>query len=106
MLKVYDHLPEFLRKSKYAAPQDKDNSPWQFANDTKQHYFEYVMQDPDRIAAFNGHMQFKNIGLQWYEEPKIVHSALGSGVGREEVQLMDVGGSLGHQLVPGPQRQR
>lgn len=97
LLQVYAKLPEFLQKTKYVCPRDKDASPSAFAWEGRGHYFDWVMQDPKRIAATHGHMEFKNLGPQWYEEPEIVESALGAGVDADGVLMVDVGGNGGHQ---------
>src|ERR1700753_1005066 len=33
---------EFLQKTKYQNPTDKDNSPWNFATNSPVHYFDWV----------------------------------------------------------------
>ena len=98
-VKSYAELPAYLRETGYANPTDKDNSPFKYAYKTDKHYFDWVGEDAQRVVALQGHMTFKNSGLQWYEEPEIIRSALGDGVNKEEVLIVDMGGSSGHQLT-------
>ncbi|KAK0100041.1 hypothetical protein ONS95_013145 [Cadophora gregata] len=95
-------LPEFLEKTKYANPTDKDNSPFKYGHQTKQHYFEYI-NTPGReknLEAFVKHMAFKTVGLKWYEVPEIMESVFGdTNCGKDDALLVDVGGNSGHDLI-------
>ncbi len=68
----------------------------------EQHYFEYI-NTPRRekiLEAFRNHMAFKTVVLTWYEVPAIMDSVLGNAkYEKEDVLLIDVGGSGGHDLI-------
>ncbi|PVH85559.1 S-adenosyl-L-methionine-dependent methyltransferase [Cadophora sp. DSE1049] len=52
------------------------------------------------LEAFRNHMAFKTVGLKWYEVPEIMDSAFGDAkCGKDDVLLVDVGGSGGHDLI-------
>ncbi|KUJ13139.1 S-adenosyl-L-methionine-dependent methyltransferase [Mollisia scopiformis] len=103
IVRVVDSIPDFLRGTNYANPVNKDATAWKFAYKTDQHYFEYV-NSPGReqnLEAFRKHMSFKTVGLKWYEVPEIMKAVFGDadGVGKNDVLLIDVGGSGGHDLI-------
>jgi len=95
-------LPECPRLKKYQNPTNKDDSAWKFGANTNDHYFEYISR-PGReheAKAFHDHMRFKTLGLKWHEMPNIMYSVFGSyQASKDEVLLVDVGGSSGHDLV-------
>ncbi|OBT62206.1 hypothetical protein VE03_08054 [Pseudogymnoascus sp. 23342-1-I1] len=102
IVRIASAFPDFLRETNYVNPTDKDKSAWKYAYKTDQHYFEYV-NSPGRernLEAFCKHMEFKTVGLKWYEVPGIMEAALGDAeVGRQDVLLIDVGGNGGHDLL-------
>lgn len=69
---------------------------------TTDHYFEYISR-PGRereAEAFHNHMRFKTLGLKWHEMPNIMESVFGDyKASTEDVLIVDVGGSSGHDLV-------
>lgn len=104
-VRVAGTLPEFLRENNYVNPMDKDKTAWKYAYNTHQHFFEYI-SSPGRerkLEAFRNHMQFKTVGLKWYEVPGIMEAVFGDAevgqVSKDEVLLVDVGGSSGHDLA-------
>ncbi|KAL5349386.1 hypothetical protein ACLOAV_005677 [Pseudogymnoascus australis] len=102
MVRVVSAFPDFLRETNYVNPADKDKSAWKYAYNTDQHFFEYV-NSPGRekkLEAFCNHMEFKTVGLKWYEVPEIMEAALGDAeVGNHDTLLIDVGGNGGHDLI-------
>ncbi|KIM99318.1 hypothetical protein OIDMADRAFT_166945 [Oidiodendron maius Zn] len=102
IVRVVDVLPDFLKQTNYANPTNKDKTAWKYAYKTDQHFFEYV-NSPGRerkLEALRNHMQFKTVGLKWYEVPEIMEAAFGDAkVGKDDVLLIDVGGSGGHDLI-------
>lgn len=102
IIRVVSAMPDFLEETKYVNPVDKDRTAWKYAYGTEQHYFEYV-NAPGReknLEAFRHHMAFKTIGLKWYEVPEIMDAVFGDAKGgRDDVLLVDVGGSSGHDLI-------
>jgi hypothetical protein len=69
---------------------------------TTDHYFEYISR-PGRereAEAFHNHMRFKTLGLKWHEMPNIIESVFGGyTASKDDVLMVDVGGSSGHDLV-------
>lgn len=70
--------------------------------ETSDHYFEYISR-PGReqeAEAFHNHMRFKTLGLKWHEMPNIMNAVFGDyKASGDDVLLVDVGGSSGHDLV-------
>ena len=102
IVRVVDVLPDFLKQTNYANPTNKDKTAWKYAYKTDQHFFDYV-NSPGRerkLQALRNHMEFKTVGLKWYEVPGIMEAAFGDAkVGKDDVLLIDVGGSGGHDLI-------
>ena len=100
LVKVNAHLPEYFNETGYTNPTDKDNSPW--CQVMGPHYFEWVNMPgrEDKVEAFHNHMRFKTLGLKWYEVPEIMEAVFGNEkLGSEDVLLVDVGGSTGHDIL-------
>lgn len=97
-----DSLPEYLKLKNYRNPTNKDDSAWKFGANTSDHYFEYISR-PGRehdAEAFHNHMRFKTLGLKWHEMPNIIDTVFGGyEAAKDDVLLVDVGGSSGHDLV-------
>lgn len=102
MYRIGDKFPRYLKERGYKNPTNKDDSPWKFGMDTDDHYFEWISR-PGRefeADAFHNHMRFKTLGLKWHEMPNIIESVFGSGnLSADDVLMVDVGGSSGHDLV-------
>lgn len=71
--------------------------------ETTDHYFEYISRPGHERAAeaFHNHMRFKTLGLKWHEMLNITQSVFGdyTASGNDDVLMVDVGGSSGHDLV-------
>jgi len=70
--------------------------------ETTDHYFKYINRPGRERAAeaFHNHMRFKTLGLKWHEMPNIISSVFGDyTASAEDVLMVDVGGSSGHDLV-------
>jgi hypothetical protein len=102
MLPVAGAVPQFLKDSDYANPTNRNKTAWQLAYKTDQHFFEYV-NAPGREAkleALRNHMNFKTVGLRWFEVPSLMGSIFADAkYGEDDVLLVDVGGSGGHDLL-------
>lgn len=102
MLPVAGAVPDFLKESDYANPTNKDKTAWKYAYKTDQHFFAYV-NAPGREAkleALRNHMDFKTVGLRWFEVPELIDSLYGNRETKaDDVLLIDVGGSGGHDLL-------
>jgi hypothetical protein len=104
---VINSLPEYLRLKNYRNPTNKDDSAWKFGANTNDHYFDYISR-PGRehdAEAFHNHMRFKTLGLKWHEMPNIMDSVFGGyQASKDDVLLVDVGGSSGHDRAFDPPR--
>jgi hypothetical protein len=102
LVRVADAFPDFLKETNYVNPTDKDKSGWKYALKTDQHFFEYL-NTPGRekkLEALRNHMQWKTVGLKWYEVPRIMDAVFGDAkLAKDDVLLIDVGGSGGHALM-------
>jgi len=91
-------LPDYFAKNGYMNPGDAFNGPWQFAQKTDKHYFEWLAEIPALQSAFNTVMGISRMGqVDWtefypVEERVKVDSA-------ERIALVDVGGGVGHDLT-------
>lgn len=98
--KVDASLPTYFKENGYVNPSNKDHSPWQVL--TGKHYFDYVFEPghEELVEAFHNHMRFKTLGPKWHEVPEIMDAVFGAEkLGREDVLLIDVGGSTGHDVL-------
>lgn len=104
LTKPPSRFPEYLKDRSYRNPNNKDDSLWKFGMETNDHYFEYIMRPGNERAAeaFHNHMRFKTLGLKWHQMPNIMSAVFGDATASsssEEVLIVDVGGSSGHDLV-------
>ncbi|OJJ43620.1 hypothetical protein ASPZODRAFT_169288 [Penicilliopsis zonata CBS 506.65] len=95
-------LPEYLRKNGYRNPSDGHDTPFQLGFRTDQHFFEYLQANPVIAGQFSNHMSayrqgrpsWMDIGFYPVKERLLGESKFGS----DDILLVDVGGSLGHDL--------
>ena len=102
MVRVASEFPDFLRETNYVNPTDKDKSAWKYAYKTDQHFFDHINSPGQerKLEAFSNHMQFKTVGLKWYEVPGIMEAAFGdTKIGEQDALLIDIGGNGGHDLI-------
>jgi len=95
-------MPEFLQKTGYKNPINKDDSAWKFALKTPLPYFEYLAQPGNeaRLRNFNNHMTAKNeIYVQRWFEVVPVHEVLRQPLSPNAPRIVDVGGNVGHDLI-------
>lgn len=105
-MKASANLDEFLEATDYQNPADTNNGPWQFAYSTKDHYLDWLTQNPEDAHqnpedahAFNVTMRVNRQveGAQWFD----IYPVEGrlSVSSNDRVQLVDIGGGLGHDLA-------
>ncbi|KAF2490471.1 S-adenosyl-L-methionine-dependent methyltransferase [Lophium mytilinum] len=95
-------LPDYLKKTGYKNPINKDETAWKVAMNTPLPFFEYIAQPGEgrRLRNFNNHMTAKNeIYTQRWFEVVPVHEALRPSLGPDAPLIIDVGGSVGHDLI-------
>lgn len=87
---------DYLKERNFKNPTDKNDSAW--FDQTGKHYFDWLLHSgvQPRADAFHNHMKFKTMTTKWYEAMPL-DKILGN-VDPSEVLLVDVGGSIGHDL--------
>ncbi|KAA8650303.1 uncharacterized protein ATNIH1004_002986 [Aspergillus tanneri] len=95
-------LPEYFKNRGYRSPDDSRNCPFQFAFQTSLHFFEFLQANPAISSLFHNHMSTYHLGRpSWIDdgfypiEERLIRIASSSP---EDVLIVDVGGSLGHDL--------
>lgn len=94
-------LPDFLASTGWKNPTDYNNSPFQYGHHTKLGIWEYLQEDPARMAIFNSGMRSQaTIGTgKGNRGPYPFDTELGrAGHSDQEVLLVDVGGGRGQAL--------
>ena len=95
-------LPEHLSKSQYKNPDNPTDSAFQLGHGTKNHFFEWVSQRPERLSQFQNHMSGYRTGRpSWMDHnfyPVDENLVKGAKVEDDSVFLVDVGGGKGHDL--------
>jgi hypothetical protein len=91
-----------MATTNYATPTDVAAGPYQFAYNTKQNMFEYMQAHPPLGMQFNHHMGGYRQGRpSWMDadfypvEERLIKGLENSS---DAALLVDVGGSLGHDL--------
>ena len=96
---VLGKLPAYFATRGYKNPQDLDHSPFQYAHNTEDSFFQWLQEHPRKLEAFNLHMSGYNEGRpQWMDPGFYPVADRLSGVPKDEVLLVDVGGGMGHDL--------
>lgn len=91
-------LPEFFAKNGYKNPGDAFNGPWQFAQRTDKHYFDWLSGQPILQTAFNNVMGISRMGQVDWTEFYPVEERLKVD-NPERTALVDVGGGVGHDVA-------
>ncbi|KAI1775116.1 hydroxyindole O-methyltransferase [Hypoxylon cercidicola] len=97
-----DQFPDFLEKANYRVPTSATNSPYQFAHNTKLNMLEHLETDPINFQRFHNHMGgYRQGRASWMDTGFFpVQQRLSTGAESHPgaVFLVDIGGSLGHDL--------
>ncbi|KAJ5960860.1 Winged helix-turn-helix transcription repressor DNA-binding [Penicillium vulpinum] len=95
-------LPAFLKKNNYQNPTSPTDTAFQMGYETDMGFFGHVQQEPITAKQFNNHMSVYAQGRFRWMDPGFypVQEQLIDGVtiGEDDVLLVDVGGSFGHDL--------
>lgn len=93
-------LPAQLKKTGYKNPDNGTDCAFQLGFETPLHFFEFLKEHPDAASEFNNHMSAYHQGRpSWmdngfYDVPALINGDIGEG----EALLVDMGGSVGHDL--------
>ncbi|KAL3462053.1 S-adenosyl-L-methionine-dependent methyltransferase [Aspergillus heterothallicus] len=83
-------LPQFLEKTNYRNPSSAIETAFQLGYKSDMGFFGHVQQEPITATRFNNHMGVYAQGRQLIA---------GTKIGTDDVLLVDVGGSFGHNLL-------
>ncbi|KAK2794397.1 hypothetical protein FQN51_000839 [Onygenales sp. PD_10] len=101
--KATNALPEFLKSIDYKLPQDPRNCAFNVGYKTNLSFFEYLGANPKTGTEFNHHMGAYRQGRpSWMDHgffPVEKQLIQGADTGDDAAFLVDVGGSLGHDLM-------
>ncbi|OJI98866.1 hypothetical protein ASPVEDRAFT_50464 [Aspergillus versicolor CBS 583.65] len=96
-------LPAFLEKTNYRNPTSATDTAFQLGYKTDMGFFGHLQQEPITARRFNNHMGVYAQGRARWMDPGFypVQEQLieGTDFGKEDVLLVDVGGSFGHDLL-------
>lgn len=98
VLQISAKLFEYFETCGYKNPEDAFDAPFQFAFNTKQHFFDWLQTQPDAQNAFNSVMTFSQQvrGKDWFEIYPVAEK-LNNSSGR--ALLVDIGGGVGHDVI-------
>ncbi|KAL2812683.1 S-adenosyl-L-methionine-dependent methyltransferase [Aspergillus cavernicola] len=95
-------LPAFLEKTNYRNPTSATNTAFQMGYDSDMGFFGHVQQEPITAKRFNNHMGVYAQGrVRWMDAgfyPVQEQLIDGTTIGKDDILLVDVGGSFGHDL--------
>ena len=102
MLRASLHLPTYMAQKDYETPTDVRAGPYQSAFETEMNMFEYLTNHPPLGQQFNHHMGGYRMGRPSWMDPDFypVRERLFQGFDTSShvALLVDIGGSLGHDL--------
>ncbi|CAG8075316.1 unnamed protein product [Penicillium nalgiovense] len=92
-------LPAQLKKDGYTNPSNGKECAFQRGFRTNLHFFEFMKENPEAASQFNNHMSAYHQGrpswmyVGFYDVPSLFPN-----VTQDDVLVVDVGGSVGHDL--------
>jgi hypothetical protein len=97
-MQISAKLFEYFENNGYKNPEDAFEAPFQFAYNTKQHYFDWLQTQPEAQSAFNSVMTFSQQlrGKNWFEIYPVAEKLNSSS---DRVLLVDIGGGVGHDVI-------
>ncbi|KAL5001374.1 S-adenosyl-L-methionine-dependent methyltransferase [Aspergillus recurvatus] len=94
--------PEYLATTNYTTPRDPENGIFQAAKGFKGSLWQWYEQNPELGASFNqligGVMANQACWLDILPAPVLREILFGEGVSTDRPLLVDVGGSIGHDM--------
>ena len=95
---VYQELPNFLARTKYANIIDSSNTPFHAAYKTNEPPFLWLQGQPERLQAFSAWMSIQREGLSTWLSMYPLEAHAGN-LNSEEILFVDVAGGVGHQCA-------
>ncbi|KAL9612354.1 MAG: hypothetical protein Q9167_003041 [Letrouitia subvulpina] len=110
MFFVYDvaqpaiyQIPEYFRKKGYESPRDGADGIFQYGQQTNDSFFKWIAARPQLQKAFDNHIAGHRAGhIGWMHPtfyPVDAKLAKGFKASKNEALIVDVGGSLGHDIL-------
>ncbi|KAM0795729.1 S-adenosyl-L-methionine-dependent methyltransferase [Usnea florida] len=99
---AYLAFPRWLSKNHYKPPDSPTDCAFQLGRDTKSSFFEWLSQNPERLAQFQHHMTGKHAGRPSWMDPDFYpfkeNLIKDAKTEHDSVFLVDIGGGRGHDL--------
>ena len=96
-------LPTFLDQTDFKNPTNPDNGAFQLGHHTGDHLFKWISERPEVLSQFSNHMAGYRAGrMSWMDSgfyPVEENLVKGARTELDDVFLVDVGGSKGHDLT-------
>ncbi|KAL4804202.1 S-adenosyl-L-methionine-dependent methyltransferase [Aspergillus unguis] len=96
-------LPAFLKKTNYRNPTSASDTAFSLGYNSELDFFQHVQREPITARQFNNHMGVYAQGRARWMDPGFypVQEQLieGANITKDDVLLVDVGGSFGHDLL-------
>ncbi|QGA12963.1 hypothetical protein EYB26_000608 [Talaromyces marneffei] len=98
IMQISAKLFDYFEKNDYKNPEDAFDAPFQFAFKIKQHYFDWLRENPAAQSAFNSVMTFSQQlrGRNWFEIYPVAEKLNSSS---DRTLLVDIGGGVGHDVI-------
>ena len=97
---VLSKLPEYLLEHDLKNPGDAYSVPFQYAHDTKHHYFDWLKQNPKQQAAFNSVVGVSRAwNGEWFDYFPVEDKFSKDQTSSANALLIDIGGGHGHDLM-------
>lgn len=99
---AYAKFPEYLAKTGWRNPTDKDKTAWMYGTGHDQHYFTWILSPGNErhAEAFHNHMKFKTLAKKWFETVPVKEIFADFKKDDPDAVLMvDVGGNSGHDTL-------
>lgn len=93
-------MPSLLKRTNYRNPSNGSECGFQLGYDTQDHFFDFLKTHPTTAKQFNNHMSAYHQGrpswmdVGFYDVPQLIST----DVDDDGVLLVDIGGSVGHDL--------
>lgn len=96
-MRATSFLNEYFEERNYTNPGDANDTPFQYAHNTKEGFFEWIAKHPADQEAFDSVMTMNRnlVETEWYETFPVEEKLQASP---DRVVLVDIGGGVGHDV--------
>ncbi|KAJ5725492.1 uncharacterized protein N7483_006849 [Penicillium malachiteum] len=92
------NLPDFLKETNYADPENSANTALQKAFGTDQPAFFWLQTQPEKMGFFQEYLTVNRAGMPTFLDAYPIHEKA-TGLSPERALFVDVGGGFGHQAI-------